>query len=80
MNSPLLFIAADALPRRRYLILVAIVVEIAPHPSFQECIQPHVGCCVINEVDVVLASSLSSLIKVISAIPIDWGLNAINPN
>ncbi len=26
MNSPLLFIAADALPRRRYLILVAIVV------------------------------------------------------
>jgi len=69
-----------ALPRRRYLILVAIVVEIAPHPSFQECNQPHIGNCVINEVDFFLASLLSSSIKAISANPIDWGLNAINSN
>ena len=29
-------------------------------PPFQECIRPQVGCCVINEVNIVLASSLSS--------------------
>ena len=31
----------------------------SPPPPFQECIQPQVDCCVTNEVNVVLESSLT---------------------
>ena len=42
------------------VVAVVIIVEI-PLPPCQECIQPQVGCCVKNEVDVVLASLPSQI-------------------
>ena len=51
-------------PLSAIVVAIVIIDEITPPPPCQECIQPHVGCCVKNEVVVVLAVGVFAVVLV----------------